>query len=180
MSIGPIYIGMLLTGVVYALLSGLMGWLSDLGGDGVHFDHGHLAADHPHAISGTTIATFITGFGAGGILGHYGLEWNVLPGLGLAVGSGLVLAFAAYLVLDWIFSQTQAGSEFRGEEVVGRMAEVITPIPENGTGEITFLVKGQRETGPARAIDGISVARGVTVVIEKIVGTTHYVRPKSS
>ena len=65
MSIGMLYVGLLILGVVYAVIAGALGWLSDLGHADVHMDAGgHLDAGHAHPVSGTTIATFITGFGA--------------------------------------------------------------------------------------------------------------------
>jgi len=179
MTIGALYIGLLVVGVTYALISGAMGWMSDLGGD-LHVDaSGHFDVGHPHPISGTTIATFITGFGAGGIVGHYLLAWPFGAGLLLASGSGLLLAAAAYLVLQLIFSQTQAGSEHTVQDAVGREAEVITTIPEQGTGEIAYLIRGQREQAPARSVDGASIPHGRLVVIEKMTGQTAYVRAKS-
>jgi hypothetical protein len=179
MTIGVAYIGLLVLGVVYALLSGAMGWLSDLGDGDVSVDaSGHFDVGHPHPLSGTTIATFVTGFGAGGIVAHYLLRWPFGWGLLVATGSGLLLAGAAYLILDLLFSQTQAGSEHAAEDAVGREAEVITAIPAGGVGEIAYVVRGQRDQAPARTLDGSAVAHGRVVIVEKIVGQTAYVRMK--
>lgn len=180
MTMGFVYVGLLAVGVIYALVSGALGWFSDLGvGDDIHVDvSGHLDAGHAHPISGTTIATFITGFGAGGVVAHYLLRWTGLASLATATACGVVLALAAYLVLELIFSQTQAGAEYETGEVVGRDAEVVTPIPAGGTGEVAYLAHGQRELAPARTSDGSPVPRGRPVVIERVVGQTHYVRPR--
>jgi membrane-bound ClpP family serine protease len=179
-SVGVLYIGLLVLGVVYAVLSGLMGWLSDLGDGDIHMDaSGHIDAGHPHPVSGTTLATFVTGFGGGGIVGHYLLRWELLGGLLLAAGSGLVLAASAYGVLELIFLQTQAGSEFTLENLVGREAEVITPIPAGGTGEVAYVVKGQRDRCAARAADGGAIARGRLVVVDRVSGSTLYVKAKA-
>ena len=179
MTIGAVYIGLLVLGVVYALLAGAMGWLSDLGDGDIAVDaSGHFDVGHPHPLSGTTIATFITGFGAGGIVAHYLMRWPFGWGLLVATGSGLVLAGAAYLILDLLFSQTQAGSERTTEDAVGREAEVITAIPAGGVGEVAYLVRGQRDQAPARSLDGAGVPHGRVVIIEKIVGQTAYVRVK--
>ena len=179
MTIGLLYIGLLVLGVVYAVIAGALGWIADLGDGDVHIDAGgHLDAGHPHPISGTIIATFITGFGAGGTLGHYVLELSRLAGIGVATLSGLVLAGAAFLVLELIFKHTQAGSEYREEELVGREAEVITAIPASGIGEIAYIVRGQREQTSARGADGGAIARGRLVIIEKTSGPTAWVRLK--
>jgi hypothetical protein len=178
MTIGIIYIGLLIVGVVYAVLTGVLGWVSDLGGD-IHIDlSGHLDAGHIHPISGTIVATFVTGFGAGGVVGDYVLHWSLVAGLALAAGSGLALAGAAFVVLDFLFHQTQAGSEFDAQGNVDREAEVITTIPPGGLGEIAYVVKGQRESASARASDGEGIARGRIVVIERVTGSVAHVREK--
>ena len=121
----------------------------------------------------------ITGFGAGGIVANYVLHWTLVPGLGLAAGAGLVLAGAAFFTLELIFSQTQAGSEFDTHGLAEREAEVTTSIPESGTGEIAYLIKGQRKTLAARASDGAAIKRGQVVVIERVTGSVAHVRAKS-
>jgi membrane protein implicated in regulation of membrane protease activity len=180
MNIGAVYVGLLILGVAYAAVAGAMGWLSGLGGDvGVHMDaSGHLDAGHLHPISGTTIATFITGFGAGGTLAHFLFGWSKPAGLACATGSGLALAAAAYFVLELVFTHTQAGSEFAVSDMAGRDAEITVAIPSGGVGEIAFQVKGQRELAAARTIDGSALTKGQAVVIDRVGGPTVYVRAK--
>ena len=179
MTLGLVYVSLLALGIVYALFSAVFGWFADHDFGGFHADaSGHLDAGQPHPISGTIIATFITGFGAGGTVAHYHLAWSLFPGLVAASVSGVVLAGAAFAVLEALFSRTQAGSEFSVGDAVGRVAEVITPIAAGSTGEIAYTVKGQRERAAARAVDGTEIARGRSVVIEKFVGATAYVRPR--
>lgn len=174
--IGLIYTGLLIVGVVYALLTTVFGWFADHD-LGFHTD-GVGDAGQPHPVSGTVVATFITGFGGGGSVAHYLLKWSLLPGLLAATVAGLVLAGAAFAILDFLFSRTQAGSEFATIDVVGRVAEVITPIPAEGTGEIAYQVKGQREILAARALSGAAIAKGRLVEIENVVGATAFVRLK--
>lgn len=73
--IGLIYTGLLVLGVVYALLSTVFGWFADHDfgfhtGAGGHADAGYGDTGQPHPISGTVVATFITGFGGGGSVAH--------------------------------------------------------------------------------------------------------------
>ena len=42
--------------------------------------------------------------------------------------------------------------------MVGRTVQVITTIPENGTGEIAVEAKGSRINGPARSVDGRAIS----------------------
>jgi membrane protein implicated in regulation of membrane protease activity len=180
MTIGLLYIGLFLIGLVYAVITGVVGWWADFGHADVQVDaSGHLDAGHAHPISGTTIGTFVAGFGGGGILGHYVLAWPLIGSLGTALGLGLLMAVAAFFVLELIFSQTEAGSEFSTESLVGRPAEVISPIPEDGTGEVAYIVKGQREQSPARSSEGTALSRGQRVIIVSARGTTVIVRSDS-
>lgn len=165
----------LAVGLGYAVLSAGLGFLFDHGD--VHVDaSGHLDPGHMSPISGTTIATFITGLGAGGTLAHQVLGWTVVPGVLLASFCGVVLAASAWGILELIFSRTQAGSEYTGDDLVGREAEVITPIAAEGIGEIAYIVKGQRERMSARTKDGSPVPKGALVEIEALAGATAYVK----
>ncbi len=179
MTIGVIYTSLLVIGIVYALIAAFFGWLGDHDFGGVHADAGgHLDAGQPHPLSGTTLATFVTGFGGGGTIAHYHLEWSLFPGLLVATVSGGVLAALAFGALEILFSHTQAGSEYSVEDAVGRTAEVITPIAADGTGEIAYTVKGQRERAAARSVDGSAIAKGRSVEIANFAGATAYVRVK--
>ncbi len=91
-----------------------------------------------------------------------------------------MVAAAAYAILDFIFRETQAGSEFAVGETVGREAEVIVSIPAGGVGEVAYIMRGQREQSSARAIDGAAIPKGSPVVIERVSGPTAYVRRKAS
>ena len=74
-----------------------------------------------------------------------------------------------------VFRHTQSSSESHVADLIGAEANVITPIPENGVGEIAYVVGGTRYTAPARAENGAAVANGQTVKITRIVGTQFYV-----
>ena len=184
MTIGLLYISLLAIGFLYSVISLLAGWISDVGGDlhvGGHLDAaGHVDAGHMSPISGTTIATFITGFGGGGVVAHYWMKLELLGSLGVAIGSGLVVAAAAFAILDFIFKETQAGSEFAVAETVGREAEVITAIPAGGVGEVAYIMRGQREQSAARSVDGEAIPKGFPVVIDRVSGPTAYVRRKEA
>ena len=183
MTIGIFYISLLVLGFLYSVISLLAGWISDVGGHfhldlGGHDVAGHADTGHLGPISGTTVATFITGFGGGGVIAHYWAGWSLLGSLAVAIGSGVVVAAAAYAILDFIFKETQAGSEFAVGETVGREAEVIVSIPAGGVGEVAYIMRGQREQSSARAVDAGGIPKGSAVVIERVSGPTAYVRRK--
>ena len=151
--------------------------LSHPGADG-HAEAGFGTNDMPGfaALSPTTIASFITAFGGFGMILHRieatSSPWISLP---LSVLGGLAIAAAVFWLFRLIFSKTQGSSESRVGTLVGTSATVITPIAEDGVGEIAYVQVGTRYTAPARADDRAGIAKGSTVKITRIVGTQFYV-----
>ena len=60
-------------------------------------------------------------------------------------------------------------------KLIGMTAAIITPIPENGVGEISYTQAGSRYTAPSRAEQSATIASGQTVKITRIVGSQFYV-----
>jgi hypothetical protein len=155
----------------------------DLGHVGHAFDHGidhgDSASDATH-ISVLAIASFISSFGA------FGLGSVTLLGAGsvvsfiLALLGGIGFGIAAQVFFMYILSPT-VSSEILQAALIGQVAEIITPIPVNGVGQIAFVAQGSRVTYSARASeDAAGVERGIPVRIERIVGGTAYVSPIDS
>jgi membrane protein implicated in regulation of membrane protease activity len=85
------------------------------------------------------------------------------------------MAFLALLLFNWMFSKTASSSESHVASLMGQTASIVTPIPENGVGEIAYVQGGSRYTAPARTESGIPVAAGKPVRITRVVGTQYYV-----
>mgnify|MGYP000425903323 CR=1 FL=1 len=139
---------------------------------GDHFaGHGEVAMS---PVSPMTIFAFIGGFGGGGLFANS----IGLPGgfsLLVAVPTGLLVAFGIYWFM-YKLNQTNVSSESRSSEVVGSTAEIITPIVEDGTGEVAYISRGSRYVAAARSIDGKSITKGKAVKIWRLVGSTCYVK----
>ncbi len=181
-----VYLICLGAGLVFTLISAIAGHL--LGGG----DHGHVDGSGGHAEAGadtsdmpgvsafspTMIAAFIAGFGGFGIIFHQipltNSPWISAP---LAVVCGFASASGLLYVLRELFRKTQSSSESKIASVVGTNATVITPIPQQGVGEIAYVQAGSRYTAPARTESGCAVASGQTVRINRVVGTQFYVVP---
>jgi membrane protein implicated in regulation of membrane protease activity len=88
---------------------------------------------------------------------------------------GAVIASGVFWVFNTMFTKTQSSSESRVGSLAGQTASIITPIPENGVGEISYVQGGSRYTAPARSEKGRAVAAGQTVKITRVVGTQFYV-----
>jgi hypothetical protein len=167
---------------------------ADAGGMDMGHDFGHAGAggtadghvevgigDHFPGLSPwspTVICSFLTTFGGVGylVLTHakLGLPVSLLAG---AV-AGLTLAWCVLTLMNKIFSALQSSSEVHVADLLGEEGEIITPIPEKGVGEVSYVSRGTRLTAPARSVSGRAVPRAAKVKIARIVGTTYYVEPQ--
>jgi membrane protein implicated in regulation of membrane protease activity len=171
-------------GLLFTLLSAFFGHL--FGGHDAHADlgtGGHAEAGFDHSgmpglspFSPTTICSFITAFGAFGLIfSRIEATSSVWISLPLSVLGGLIVAGAVLWVFGAIFHNTQSSSESRVGSLVGRTATVITPIPPSGVGEIAYVQAGTRYTAPAREQNGMAVGNGQTVTITRIAESQFYV-----
>lgn len=146
-----------------------------------HTDLGAGSHEMPgfSAFSPTTLATFVTSFGAFGLV-FTKIEatrspWFSVP---LAAICGLVIAALVIFVFNKVFHATQGSSEGRVAELFGQAATVITPIAAGGVGEIAYVQGGTRYTAAARAQDGREIPSGAPVRIVRMSGTQYFVTPE--
>lgn len=185
MSAHAIYLFCLVVGLTFTLLSALLGHIfggheGHVDGSGGHAEAGADSSDMPGVsiFSPTLLSSFITAFGG------FGIIFNEIPAINkpyfsapLAILAAFLVAGILYKVLSAIFRHTQGSSEPHVAALTGTEASVITPIPENGVGEIAYVVHGSRFTGPARVENGTSISGGRSVRIKRVVGTQFFVEP---
>jgi membrane protein implicated in regulation of membrane protease activity len=131
-----------------------------------HGDFGHEGG--PSIFSTRIMASFLTAFGAGGVVGRY-LGWSHPAASGLGVVTGIGLASAVYQFAHLLYSQ-QASSEVHMTDLVGQTAEVVVGIPAHGVGQVGLVVHGERNTQIARSRDGTSIPVGTAVLITGLSG----------
>lgn len=180
-----VYLTCLGVGFLFTVFTAIFGHVFGHGGHDGHVDGsgGHAEAgidgsDMPgvSAFSPTVIASFMTGFGGFGLIfSQIRLTKTVWLSAPLAVACGFVVASTVLWLLRRLFSATQSSSESRVGTLVGQAATIITPIPENGVGEIAYVQSGTRYSAPAREEHGSPVAVGKSVKITRVVGTQFYV-----
>jgi hypothetical protein len=133
------------------------------------------AASEAAGISVLAIASFISSFGAFGLIAVTLFDAGSIASLIVALLGGIVIGIAAQFFFLYILSPT-ISSEVQQTKLIGMVAEITTPIPANGVGQIAFVAKGSRVTCSARATEGaLSMTRGTAVRIERIVGGMAYV-----
>ncbi len=191
-----IYLAFLIIGVIYAVIVLIGAELGNLhipgldfhvGGHDFSLGHGTgldtgASIDHPGvkvpSLSPITIASFITAFGAFGLIALGLFDTTARTSLIWAAIGGLIIAIIAHFAFGYFLIAPQGSSEVRLEELSGSEAEVITPIAADSVGEIAFVAQGGRVTYTAKSVDNRPISRGTTVIIEKIVGGVARVRVK--
>lgn len=182
-----IYAAALFAGMVYSLfllffqgIGDALGHL-DIDLSGHHFDlgGGHHADGSGEAtgVSMLAIASFVSSFGAVGLISVSLFDASAPVSLIAALTGGIVMGILAQLFFVYILSPT-VSSEVHQANLIGIVGEVITPIPSNGLGQIAFVAQGSRMTYSARATESEeNYKRGTPVRIERIVGGVAYVSP---
>lgn len=181
-----VYAVALLIGLIYAIFLVFFHGIGDALGDldlDLHADMdtgdiGLLDADSAAEATGVSmlaIASFISSFGAFGLIAATLLGTGAVLSFVLALAGGILIGIAAQVFFLYILSPT-ISSEVRQTRLIGQVAEITTPIPPNGVGQIAFVAQGSRVTYSARATDETrALERGTPVRIERIVGGMAYV-----
>jgi hypothetical protein len=189
-----LYLALLGVGITYAVIILVGGTLHDLhlpgidvqvGGHEIGPVHVDVGADvgHPEvkvpSLSPVTIASFVTAFGAFGLIALGLFNTTAQWSLAWAGGGGLIVAILAHFAFGFFLISPQGSSEVKLKDIVGVVAEVTTPIPADSVGEVAFVAQGGRMTYTAKSASGAPIARGTTVVIEKVVGGVAVVRTQA-
>src|SRR2546425_1233993 len=179
-----IYTACLALGLIFTIISATMGHFfggHDGGGDVGTGGHAEAGYDHSGVpgisfFSPTVLSCFVTAFGACGlVLSHIKSTESMWISAPISSVAGVLMAFLAFLLFNWMFQKTQSSSESRVGELAGQVASIITPIPANGVGEIAYVQGGTRYTAPARTESGSPLPAGKPVRITRIAGTQYFV-----
>jgi membrane protein implicated in regulation of membrane protease activity len=190
------YLALALAGCGYVVAATLFGHLADAlgadhgagadGGGPADSTYGLTASGHGETsttsvgastfhfpfFSPLALATLFGSIGAWGLIVKHGFEAGDGTSLAIALPLAAVTAYVVTYAAWRLVKASQATSAFRLADLVGASAEVLTPIPAGGTGEVAAMVGGQRFTGPAREAQGVAVPRGAPVTIVRVVGAT--------
>ena len=178
-----LYLICLVVGLVFTIISAVAGHLFG-GHDGMDVGTGgHAEAGFDDSgvpglsfFSPTVLASFVTAFGAFGLIfSKIETTASVWASAPLSIVGGGVVASGVFWMFNAMFKKTQSSSESHVASLVGQSASIITPIPENGVGEIAYVQGGSRYTAPARTENGKPVPCGKPVRISRISGTQFYV-----
>jgi len=178
-----IYAICLAAGLVFTLVSVVAGHFfgghdAHVAGSGGHAEAGADSSDMPgiSIFSPTVMASFVTAFGGFGLIfSQFPATSKTIVSAPLSIFCAFLVAAALYKFLGMVFRHTQSSSESHVATLAGTEASIVSPIPENGVGEIAYVVGGTRYTAPARTESGTAIANGKLVKITRVVGTQFYV-----
>ncbi|MFQ6131199.1 MAG: NfeD family protein [Armatimonadota bacterium] len=198
------YVAAIVGGVLFAIASGFLGEiLGHFGGDGLDVDVGHdvdvhvggdgfdVHADgidahaevggvgdvaHLSPVSPPVIATLVTTFGVVGLVCENVFGLGPLLSLPIAVVSSVALAALVFATVGRLLVAVQSTSHAALADLAGTEAQVITPIPADGVGEVSYSYANVRESRPARSEDGVLIPKHALVRISRVAGSTLIVR----
>jgi membrane-bound ClpP family serine protease len=100
------------------------------------------------------------------------IGFGVNPGASLVIAgfSAAAISLLVAFVYGRLLIELHGSTNISEKEMVGVQGVVSTPIPATGLGEVRFEVQEERMSRPARSADNAPIARGVTVVIEQVLG----------
>jgi membrane protein implicated in regulation of membrane protease activity len=166
------YIALAVVGCGYVAIALGLGHLFD--GDG-EVGAGDGGFSFP-LFSPATLATFCGATGALGLLATFGLHLTGAASVGVAVAGAMLFTYVISYAAWRLLVSSTGTQTLRESDLIGAIAEVLTPIPQDGLGEVVALVRGHRHTAPARTADGAPVPRGGIVSVERVAGVTLIVR----
>ncbi len=140
--------------------------------------HGPDSSATPSPFNPLVIAGAISTFGAVGIISMKGFGISGLMSTIISLGFAGSIGAALFFGIVKFMYGSQSNSIYSLDELSGTEAEVITPVPENGLGEIAYVANGIRYTQSARSMEGCEIKRGATVVIREIAGNVAVVQQK--
>lgn len=127
---------------------------------------------HPMVIVGG-----ITSFGGTGIVLS---QYTAMSPSRVALFS-LLSAFIILVIVYFAYVRPMKNSEnstsFSVQDLVGKIGEVVTPVPENGCGEILIRIGAGNTNQIAASLDGEGLSMGSRVVVAEIKDHVLYVFP---
>lgn len=186
-----VFAGIGLFGLLFILISFLMGEIGHVGDLSVHemggdahvgeagggHDHAGGVGEHdgPGPLSTRVISIFLAAFGTVATAARLsGLHSVTSAALGLA--SGYLLGWCTWRFMRLLWVQA-ASSHIRTLDLEGCPAEVTVAIPASGVGQVACVVHGVRTYQPARSVTGEEAPLGSAVRIAQVTAEGLMVEP---
>lgn len=152
----------LIIGVVFALVTVMLGELIDSALDGL-LDFLHL--DFGHVLRPLVLIGGLVGFGGAGVVMTQVLFLAQIVVLGISLIIGFIFAVLMYVVFIKPMQKAENTSGFSIRDLIGYPGEVITPIPANGCGEVLLKIGAGHTNQIAESVTQSEIPNGVRIVV---------------
>lgn len=178
------------TGVLYTVISFLLGQLLDFAGFGGDLDaggdmdidvdggidlDGDLSGVPVSPLKPITIAAFVTVFGGLGMI-LLRSSYGPLLSAAVAAASALLVSYILYRFIIVPLHRAQNTSAVSQAALIGSLAYATLLMEEGKFGKIRYTVEGNTYSAPAKSVDGKMIVKGAPVVIIDIKKNTFYVK----
>lgn len=169
----PVFITLGTIGFILLLISFAFDHEHDYShGDSDSAGDGHSG---PGVLNLKVIASFLTAFGAGGLIAHHQYKFDMMVSSLMGLASGCALALVVYLALRWVYG-LQGSSLATTSDIVGQMARVSVGISPGKSGEVMLAMKGSQYSYPARTLGGETFKEGDVVKVVNFYAETAIVQ----
>jgi len=168
-----LFIACLVVGVLYALISVIFG---DILGEALDGMLDFLSMESVSWMQPMTLVGGITAFGGAGLLlSRYTAvgAWAVVL---IALLAAIVIGISVFFLYVKPMQNSENSSGYSFQELAGKIAEVLVPIPATGYGEVLVRVGSAGVTNQiAASHDGEPIPTGSRVVVVEVRDHTLYV-----
>jgi membrane-bound ClpP family serine protease len=169
-----IYWGCLIGGVIFTLVTVLIG---DVIGHVIHGVLGALSFD-AHVFQPVVVVGGITVFGGAGVLLTQYTSIGVAIIMLLSLLCAILLSIPVYFFYVKPMQQSENSTGFSMQDLIGRLGEVIVPIPAIGYGEVLIKMGAGNTNQIAASFEGMAIGAGVRIVVvdvkEHVVRVSRY------
>lgn len=157
-----LYWGLLLIGVLFAVISVLFG---DLLGGALHGAFDFLSSDSLHWFQPMVLFSGLTVLGGAGVLLTRYSPLSAAAVLLLSILLAAAIGAALYLLYVKPLRGSENSVAFSMKDLEGRIGEVSVSIPAKGFGEVLMRIGAGVTNQIAASYDGTPIAGGVRVVV---------------
>ncbi len=169
-----LYCGCLAGGIIFALISFIFG---DMLGDMFDGIFDAISVDGVDFIHPMVIVGGITVFGGSGIL--LSQYTPLVPGLValFSLLSALIMSVLVYFAYVRPMKNSENSIGYSVQDLVGKIGEVVIPVPGNGCGEVLVRIGAGNTNQIAASLDGEGLPMGSRVVVAEVKDHVLYVFP---
>ncbi|ULL15853.1 protease [Paenibacillus sp. H1-7] len=167
-----LYWGLLITGVLLALVTVVLGDILGNVLDGM-FDF--LSGEHLHALQPMVLFSGITVWGGAGILLSKYTAWSAIAVLFSSVVCALLMSVLIYFLYVKPMQNSENSVAFSIHDMAGKIAEVTVTVPSVGYGEVMLRAGAGNTNQIAASYEGDEIQTGARVVVVEVKDDTLFV-----